>query len=460
MILRALLNDQTPKNKKDRFQTMRFQNHPRNRYHKCDTPENTLKRIQTGFERLGFSPRYQGVRISDRLHWGGIRIDALDLACEGKGTSEILAKASAHAELAERLSAGMYYPAFEEGVRYHLPAIYSQQTRRFLNYEWMAGYQCGHQNAISDPLTIESLLRRQTHLAPAHIAAIKDCEMARHWVDGFSISAEKTVKVPVKFAAYIHGSNGLAAGNTPEEALIQAACEIMERFTQIQIVASEKTVPTIDPDSVRSPAIQEMIRFYRQANVRVTIKDFSFGGHLPVVAVLFTNLNVPRGRLEHHSLIAGAAFNREEALTRCFTEGIQGKKSLLSPRPQLDGPVVPRDQVKDFYLLMKCGVSPTDLSFLEAGARTPFDRGEEKKDLLAEIDGLKAIARELQTDWIVMDQTHPRIGFPVVRLILAGFSDFLPFLPPDILTHERTRPDTAWKGESYKQAMASFFESR
>ena len=435
---------------------MKFINHERNEYGKCDTPENTLARIKQGFERLGIEPVYEGTRASKSLFWGRVWIESLRIVCEGKGISALLSEASAHAELTERVSAGLYYPSFEEGVRFHLPGIYSRETNSFLNYEWMPGYVQARQDEIDKPLTIEELLQREKHLGKEDLEEIRDCEMARHWVDGWSLLRDETVKVPVKFVAYIHGSNGMAAGNTIEEALIQAGCEVLERYAHINIIKPEKIIPTIDPGSVDIPLVREMIDFYARSNVRVSIKDLSFDGKLPVIGVLYTNDNLPSDRLEHRTLIAGASFNLPDALTRCFTEGMQGRRTLLSPRPQLDRPVVPKSRVKDYYMLMRCGVSPTDISFLDKGEVIDFEQWK-KKDMLEEIEALKKIAGELGTDCILLNHTHPILDFPAVRLVIPGASDFLPFLPSTILTDEKTKPSTAWKGEALKTMMKSFF---
>ena len=436
---------------------MQITNYVRNTYYKCDIPENTLERITRGLDSLDLRAEYSGVQASDHLFWGRVWIDSLHLVCEGKGTSRELARASAYAELAERLSAGLYYPAFEEQVRFHLPALYNEQTQSFLNYAWMDGYVQAHQEELTGPLVrIEDLLAGQTHLRPEAVEEIKDSEMARHWVDGYSLLHEEWVKVPMKFAAYIHGSNGTAAGNVLVEALIQAACEVFERQVQIRVVRGEETVPSIDPDSIDDPFVQEMLDFYSKNKVQVTLKDVSLGGLFPVVAAVYTNTNLPPDRLEYRTFIPGASFYTPEALGRCFTEGIQGKKSLQAVRAQLDQPVRPKSEVDSYYLLMKCGVSPTDISFLEHGDQQPY-QPQWAKDTAEEIESLKNICRRLGTDCIVLNHTHPIIDFPVVRVVMPGISDFLPFLPPDILTNERTKPSTAWKGEEYKRVAASFF---
>jgi ribosomal protein S12 methylthiotransferase accessory factor len=436
---------------------MKFQNCVRNKYGKCDLPSNTISNIKDGFRRLHLNVEYSPFQVSDNIYWGRIWIDSIRIVCNGKGITPELAEASAYAELAERFSAGLFYPVFEERVRFNIPALYNEETDRFLNYEWMDGYVHAHQDELGEStLRIEDLLANESHLTDKDVDHIKDSRMARHWVDGFSIAREESVKVPVNFVAYIHASNGLAAGNTIEEAMVQASCEIFERYAQIQIIKPEKTVPSIDLDSVDNAVIKDMIKFYHGKNVDVIIKDLSFDGLLPCIGVLFINHNLSPSRLEHRILIPGVSFNLEEGLTRCFTESMQGRETLLAPRPQLDKPLVHRSRVNNFYLLMKCCISPKDISFLEQGEIGPY-RNTKIKDIFGEIEEIKRICKLLNTDCIILDQTHPVLNFPVVRVIIPRISDFLPFLSQDILVSEATRPSATWRGARFRKIMKSFF---
>jgi ribosomal protein S12 methylthiotransferase accessory factor len=437
---------------------MKFQNCVRNEYGKCDLPHNTVRKIKDGFRKLNLKVEYSPFRVSDNIHWGRIWIDSIRIVCNGKGITPELAEASAYAELAERFSAGLFYPVFEERVRYNIPALYNKETSRFLNYEWMDGYIHAHQDELQgNILKIEDLLANEHHLTDTDIAHIKNSRMARHWVHGFSILSEKAVKVPVNFVTYISASNGMAAGNTMEEAMIQASCEIVERHAQIQIIKPEKEVPSIDPDSVDNEVINDMIKFYQGKNVDVIIKDLSLGGLLPCIGVLFVNHNLPPDRLEHRILIPGVSFNMDEGLTRCFTESMQGRETLSAPRPQLDKPLVHRSRVNNFYLLMKCCISPKDISFLEQGEIAAY-RNTEIKDIFGEIEELKRVCKGFNTDCILLNHTHPTLDFPVIRVIIPTVSDFLPFLSQDILVSEATRPSATWRGERFKKIMQSFFE--
>jgi len=435
---------------------MELQNCVRNEHGKCDFPSNTIKRIKHGLLEAGIDAEYSTFKVSSNIYWGRAWIDAIQIVCNGKGITPQLAEASAYAELVERLSAGLFYPVFEEQVRFNTPALYSQETNRFLNYEWMKGYVHAHQDELENSLKIEDLLANEKHLTDKNIEDIKNSPMASHWVDGFSIVRQETVKVPVNFIAYIHGSNGMAAGNTIEEAIVQASCEIFERHAQIQIIKFEKTVPSIDLDSVGNAVIKDMIRFYNRNNVDVIIKDFSLDGLLPAVGALFINNNLRPDRLEHKILIPGVSFNLDEGLTRCFTESMQGRETLMACRPQLDRPVVHSSQVDSYYLLMQCSVALKDISFLEQGEIKAY-RTTNIKDVIGEIEAVKAICKLFNTDCVILDHTHPILNFPVVRVIMPTVSDFLPFLRQDILVSEATKPSAAWRGAELRTVMQSFF---
>lgn len=348
---------------------MEFQNCIRNEYGKCDIPSNTINRIKNGLRKLDLDAGYLPFKVSDNIYWGRAWIDSIRVVCNGKGITPELAEASAYAELAERLSAGLFYPVFEEQVRFNAPALYNEETNRFLNYEWMKGYVHAYQDNLENPL---------------------------------------------------------------------------------------KIVPSITLDSVDNPIIKDMIGFYNSKNVDVILKDLSFDGRLPCIGALFTNNNLRSDRLEHRILIPGASFTQDEGLTRCFTESMQGRETLMACRPQLDRPVAPRSHVDDFYMLMKCCVSLTDISFLEQGETRNY-QSIKLKDVFGEIEEIKKICRLLNTDCIILDHTHPILNFAVVRVIIPRVSDFLPFLRPDILVSEATKPSTAWRGEEFSKLMQSFF---
>jgi YcaO-like protein with predicted kinase domain len=232
---------------------------------------------------------------------------------------------------------------------------------------------------------------------------------------------------------------------------------VFERHTQIQVIKPELSVPTIDRATLENSRLKAMIDFYESENVEIILKDFSMEGRFPSIGVLFINHNLRPGRLEHQILVPGVSFNMDEALSRCLTEVMQGRNTLKIPSPGLDKPVSPRSRAENLYLLFKCCISQKDISFLEKGGTTVY-RDSRSEDLFSEIEAIRKICQALETDFIVLNLTHPVLDFPVVRVVVPGISDFLPFVFKDIMTSADTSPDSTWHGENYKQVMETFFQ--
>jgi len=77
--------------------------------YKCDFPENTIKRIKDGFNKIGLTITYDEReihRVDSSIFIGKACINTLCWDQFGKGTTRKLAKAGAYAELAERFSTG------------------------------------------------------------------------------------------------------------------------------------------------------------------------------------------------------------------------------------------------------------------------------------------------------------------------------------------------------------------
>ena len=84
-----------------------------------------------------------------------------------------------------------------------------------------------------------------------------------------------------------------------------------------------------------------------------------------------------------------------------------------------------------------------DAKFLGEGEAVPFDPGIRYQDCLEDIEEAKRIIHALGKDYIVVDQTNPDVGFPVVQVIIPGYSDILPFHPAtsQVLFEEWSRED-------------------
>jgi len=381
---------------------------------KADTPENTIARLDAVISRM-YDYRYLEQKVSDYLYWSAIFIDELDFRSMGKGISPLMCRAAALAEGAEWLAA--------------------EET------ESLPGYVTAHQDELENPLKIQDLLSHIDTATPQVLETIKHSDCAQYWVDGYSLMDNRTLKVPIEYVRRISGPNGLAAGNRREEALEHAACEILERRAQIAVLKHRLVVPTIDIGTIDNPIVREQIDFVHSRNIEVHLKDLSFEGELPCVGAYFLDPNIPEEFQFHHFFKVGSAFDREEALIRCFTEYAQGRKldEFIQGSKEEQDRVLRHDfrnlkcmdeSGDNFLSSFMFGMVPyTNADFLKEGDTVPFDKGVRYDDFLDDIETAMGIFRRLDKDCIVIDFTDPESGFPVMEIIVPGYSDVLPYHP-------------------------------
>lgn len=394
---------------------------------RCVPLEETVQRLEAVIGSK-YDYRLFETRVSDRLYWAALYIDDLEFRSMGKGITPLQAKAGALAECAEWA-----------GAKSHTE---------------LQGYTVGHQKTIPRAVGIEEMI---PHVAVSEkvIESIKRSDLAMFWVDGVSLMTGKTAKIPIEFVRRIGGPSGMAAGNRREEAIVHAIEEVFERRVHITVLKQKLVMPTIDPDTVEHPVVREQMAFVKRQGIEVYLKDLTFGGALPCVGAYFWDPNIPESYQFHHFFKVGAGFNLEEALIRVFTEYAQGRM-----RDEfIDGNKADQERVLKYDLrALKCipddgdnflsafmfGFVPqVTAGFLKEGPVVPFQKGEAFDDCLQDIAKAKGIFAQLGKECYVIDFTGPEIGFPVVEVVVPGYSDVLPYYPADsrVLFQHYTRSD-------------------
>jgi ribosomal protein S12 methylthiotransferase accessory factor len=338
----------------------------------------------------------------------------------------------------------------------------AEAVKKHFRYAFLKGYVRAYQDDLESAVRIEDLLGNIGGLTVNDLTRIKASENASHWVDAYSLLSEKTVKIPQLLIRYISGTNGISAGNTIEEAIVQASCEIFERWAMRKVIARE-IVPTIDQGSIENPLFHSLIHDFRKEKLDIVVKDFSLDGLLPCIGILTINKNVPESSVEHRIVQLGASFNREEALMRCFTERAQGRMDYRPLPKYADATCTSPENVTDYYFLLVDRVTDADISYLEEGELRAFPVNEKFTDCLDEIDEIKKICRKLGTDFIVVDHTHPVLQFPTVRVIMPGLSDVMPYYPSGLKTTDKLIEQIEGACDYEKtviRLMDSFFDCR
>lgn len=403
------------------------------KFHRVESHENTLIRLKQGLHNLGLKEEIVFGKDIGLLTSASLFIPDLKMVSNGKGTSKLIAEVSAYAEITERISAGL-----EPGVNLEpysqLPAHQSEKLQKFIAYKYIKGYSWTHQDSKDSVIGVESLLRSENFEKEDFEFLKMHSELLRHWIPGKSLVSEKEVFVPPMFVRWISSTNGLAAGNTIDEATLHACYEIFERFALICFLKDHLYQSNIiDNSSIENETIQGLIKFFENKGFDIKIKDLSFNGLFPVYAVIFTNKALPSDYLMYNTIKAGASFNSEEAIIRCFTERLQGIDLDLEAKNSMKRADFVQNDKNDYLCLFFRGLCPVNLKDRCDGKVVPFVQRYEL-DLDACINTCISISKLMKTDLVVVNHTHPVLLFPTVRVIMPGLSDFIKWWNPEKIT--------------------------
>ena len=240
------------------------------------------------------------------------------LFANGKGSSELAARASAYGEFFERLGTHYFWTHFYLGkTRSNRPFVHYPQERWFApndDSSWPEGILNPTLHTFYNPddsIGAEVLVDLNSGNVERGICALPYKRLS----DG----AETFI--PVNIIGNLYVSNGMAAGNTMMEARSQALSEIFERHIKYRIISEGLCLPEV-PDEViaRFPKIAAGIAGLRKAGFGILVRDASLGGKYPVMNVTLLH---PKDQGIFASFGAHPRF--EIALERALTELLQGR---------------------------------------------------------------------------------------------------------------------------------------
>ncbi|HKJ71506.1 MAG TPA: YcaO-like family protein, partial [Gammaproteobacteria bacterium] len=238
------------------------------------------------------------------------------LFTNGKGAGPEACRASALAEFVERLANNYFFADFYLGPQ--------AAGADFVHYPQERWFPLPADDAVPEGLLDDELLAvfdphgelRASHLVDTNSGAFGRGVCALPYVR----QRDGAVRwFPVNLIGNLYVSNGMSAGNTPEEAQVQGLAEVFERAVKNRIIAEGIALPPV-PDEVldRFPHIREGVAALEAAGFGVRVCDASLGGRFPVMNV--TLLNPAEG-----SVFAsfGAHPTFAIALERALTELLQ-----------------------------------------------------------------------------------------------------------------------------------------
>ena len=144
------------------------------------------------------------------------------------------------------------------------------------------------------------------------------------------VHADYTVPPPPSSGAFLASTNGLASGNTREEAACHAIAELIERDAITLWYArgpDRQAASALDPESVDDPACCEVMDRCRAAGLETILWDVTSDLGVPAFQCLLIDARDSQG---HGGLGGGCHPCREVALLRALTEAVQVRMTYIS----------------------------------------------------------------------------------------------------------------------------------
>ncbi|MFP3907546.1 MAG: YcaO-like family protein [Acidimicrobiales bacterium] len=243
------------------------------------------------------------------------------------------------------------------------------------------------------------------------------------WVAARSLFRQDTVLVPActvfvpyePTAATIadrpSSSNGLASGNTIEEATLHAIYELIERDAE-SFAVQTRQVRDVDLTQVPWPEVRELAARFEEAGLNLRVKDIT--GPIPVPTFLATALDPSLPATMYANGGKGTHLDPRVAMTRAICEVAQSR-------------VVGMSGIREDMVAKRGNMAATTVEALVAEYPEWYGPCEETVDVSTfedrstanSVDDLKVVLEDLTRagipDVAVVDLTRPEAGIPVAR---------------------------------------------
>ena len=297
--------------------------------YKDEKPLITINKIRAILNEVGIfvSEKYaqDGDYFTCRIEIANDHLKEFNIGTNGKGTSIEYASASAYAEFMERLQNNILIKgSFYFSKYYDKDCAFNKQLKlekQELDFIFCPDEKIMEMTQIIDEnyeMLSKSFSINNKDELKDFIVNILKCRKA-FCIPFYNQKDNSTNYLPIDILLQGTGSNGMCAGNSPEEALIQGISEILERYATQEIYRNNITPPTIPHDYFKEYPIYNAIKKLEEKGLEIIIKDFSLGKRLPVIGVIIIDKNTRK-----YNIKIGSDPWPIIALERCLTELHQG----------------------------------------------------------------------------------------------------------------------------------------
>lgn len=342
----------------------------------------------------------------------------------GKGTTDAHARASAVCEAIER------YCGIRSSYE-HLSASYTQMQKDF-------GDRVFHPRQLALFSDRQYAQRKEWNAAQPETGYHRvpepfDDECTVEWVGAWSLSRETMCYVPAAYCYYGHrekgpiavigDSNGSAAGNTLEEAVLQGLMEVVERDCVALWWYNMICFPQVDLASFNDPYVFQLLDYYRQIDRELWVLDITSDLGIPT----FVGISRRMDRDAEDIVIGlGSHLDPRVALTRALTEVNQFLPAVLKRNP--DGSTrywFPDREAIHWWRTAKLADHPYLAPAQNSRPKKLQDYPPAtEQDMLEDINRCRRSIEAAGLEMLAMDMSQPDIELSVAKVIVPGLNHY------------------------------------
>lgn len=399
--------------------------------HRFCSPEETLTKYQhhispiTGIVReLVKIPSHGLIHTYVAKHHFRSVFDDLASLCQniggrsaGKGRTDSQAKASGFCEAIER------YSGVSQGDEIREKASYQQLGNKAIHPNQCMGFsEQQYQNRKQWNAICKGWFQRVPE--PFDETRIID------WTPVWSLTEQVFKYLPTGYCYYGYpqsepldfwaDSNGCAAGNTIEEAILQGFMELVERDCIALWWYNQLVKPSVDLESFDEPYFGQLKQYYERLYRDLWVLDITSDLNIPCFAAIS-----PRKNREVEDIILGygAHFDPKIAISRALTEVNQILPNVLSFEE--DGTTIYPHSADTLALKWWQNARLSNHSYLVPDSQLMPKKSSDyaqlaSDDLLADVKLCQQIVESKGMEMLVLDQTRPDIGLRVAKVIVPG----------------------------------------
>ncbi|MGW5660931.1 TOMM precursor leader peptide-binding protein [Streptomyces sp. NPDC003758] len=258
-----------------------------------------------------------------------------------------------------------------------------------------------------------------------------DVDRPTDWTPVWSLTAGTHRLLPTSFLYFdaesgpdsvCADSNGNAAGSTLEDALVQGFLELVERDAVALWWYNRTRHAAVDLDAFDAPWVERIKHGCRLINREVWALDLTSDLGIPVVVALSRRTDKPA---EDVVFGFGAHFDPAIALRRALTEMAQLLPAAAKARPDGTGYTLTDPEPRAWWQHATLANQPYLRAHPQQTPRTPGHWSHTPRaDFADDVTDILALTRRHGLELLVLDQTRPDIGLPVVKVIVPGLRHF------------------------------------